>query len=409
MQAPSPFFRKKSRLVFLAAILTAAVLVSGATGCSSRGAVPEGERLTRIRRSPQFKDGHFTNALPRWQATVVSILWSWLRGSEHSAPKGELPIVPRTAAEFAAVPQDGLRITWLGHSTVLLEMEGSRFLLDPMWSKRASPFSFLGPKRFHPAPLPLDEVVRLKIDAVVISHDHYDHLDEHTVRELSRRTGARFLVPLGIGAHLERWGIPKHRFREFDWWEEIRIGSVTVTSTPSRHFSGRWITSAWRDSTLWTGWAFRGARRSAYYSGDTAMFPGFKEIGKRLGPFDVTMIEVGQYNPMWPDVHLGPEQAIQAHRDVGGRLLLPVHWSTFELSLHTWTEPMERTLKAARDELRVAAPRPGESVLPLGSIKLARWWPSLPWKTAREVPIVSTGLSPPPQAALQPVAVRPGR
>ena len=370
----------------------------GVSGCSSRGEVPTGERLERIHRSPQYRDGRFVNPLPRWQGALGSTLWKWVRGTKHSTPDGKLPIVARSAADFERAPRDGLRVTWLGHSTLLLEIEGARFLLDPMWSKRASPFSFIGPKRFHRAPLPLEELLRLPIDAVVISHDHYDHLDEETIIALGR-TKARFFVPLGVGAHLERWGIRADRIREFDWWQEERIGTIAITATPSRHFSGRWITSGWQDSTLWSGWSFRGPKRSAYYSGDTAMFPGFKEIGRRLGPFDITMIEVGQYNPMWPDVHLGPEQAVQAHREVRGRVLLPVHWSTFDLALHTWIEPAERTLRAARDELTVVTPRPGESVEPTNPPKYARWWPALPWKTGREVPIVSTGLVPPPQAA----------
>ncbi len=359
--------------------------------CSGRGAIPQGERRERFLKSPQFREGRFQNPLPRWQAGYASILWMWIKGSEHSSPETEPPIQTRTAADFATPPADGLRVTWLGHSTVLLEIEGVRVLLDPVWSRRASPLAWIGPTRFHPAPLPMEELLRMGIDAVAISHDHYDHLDRDTIRALAK-TKAVFLVPLGVGAHLERWGVPTGRIREFDWWEETNIGPVRVTATPSRHFSGRWITARWQDSTLWSGWAFRGRQRSAYYSGDTAMFPGFREIGRRLGPFDVTLIEVGQYNPKWPDVHLGPEQAVQAHRDVRGRVLVPVHWSTFELSLHTWTEPVERTLAAARD-LVVFTPRPGQSVEPLRPPQTARWWPQLPWKTASEVPIVSTGLT----------------
>ena len=235
-------------------------------------------------------------------------------------------------------------------------------------------------------------MLRVKFHAVVISHDHYDHLDYKTILMLAK-TGVRFIVPLGVGAHLAGWGIKEERITELDWWGETKEGSVVLTAVPSRHFSGRELDRGDLDRTLWSGWAFRGPRHRAYYSGDTGKFPGFKEIGRRLGPFDLTMIEVGAYNSMWPDVHLGPEHAVQAHIDVRGRTLLPVHWGTFNLSLHTWIEPMERTLAAARKRgVTVAAPRPGESVEPGTPRNVVRWWPRIPWKTAREAPIRPTGL-----------------
>jgi L-ascorbate metabolism protein UlaG (beta-lactamase superfamily) len=250
----------------------------------------------------------------------------------------------------------------------------------------------MGPKRFHPMPLPLADLPPL--DAVAISHDHYDHLDRATVAALAER-GERFVVPLGVGAHLEQWGIAPELIDELDWWEEIRVGELTLVATPGRHFSGRSVVMADRNQTLWSGWALIGPAHRVYYSGDTAMFPGFAEIGRRLGPFDVTMIEIGAYNAAWRDVHIGPEQAIEAHRMLRGELLLPVHWGTFDLALHSWTEPAERVLVAARAAgVDLALPRPGESVDPSAEPALTRWWPSLPFQTAEEAPVVSSALGP---------------
>jgi L-ascorbate metabolism protein UlaG (beta-lactamase superfamily) len=234
-----------------------------------------------------------------------------------------------------------------------------------------------------------------EIDAVVISHDHYDHLDYPTVLQLNER-GVPFVVPLGVGAHLEYWGVPAAQIHELDWWQQVTLRELSFVATPARHFSGRGLGA---DRTLWAGWALIGRERRAYYSGDTAMFEGFAQIGARLGPFDVAMIEVGAYDAMWADVHLGPEQAILAHRAVKGGVLVPVHWGTFDLALHGWTEPMERTLVAARDAgVRVVTPRPGQSIDSAAPPAPERWWPSVPWKTAAEAPVVSSGLGMLPQS-----------
>jgi L-ascorbate metabolism protein UlaG (beta-lactamase superfamily) len=229
------------------------------------------------------------------------------------------------------------------------------------------------------------------VDAVVISHDHYDHLDYDTVKGLLDRE-TKWLVPLGVGVHLERWGVPSERVVELDWWEDVQVGSTKLTCTPARHFSGRSIFLADQNVTLWSGWAMQGPEHRVFYSGDTALHPQFDDIGERLGPFDVTMIEVGAYNALWADVHLGPEQAVIAHQLVGGRVLLPVHWGMFDLALHSWTEPMERTVAAAeRRSVSVVTPRPGES-LELGGEPppVERWWPDVPWETVEQAPCWSS-------------------
>ena len=290
---------------------------------------------------------------------------------------------------LARSPETGLRLTWLGHSTLIVEIDGRRFLTDPMWSRRAAPVRFLGVERFYDPPLSLAELPPL--DAVLLSHDHYDHLDEATIRALAAGP-APFIAPLGVGAHLEHWGIAPNRIIELDWWESTSVAGVELTCTPARHFSGRTLLD--RDATLWCGWVMAGSEHRVYFGGDSAMFPGLVDIGERLGPFDATMIEIGAYNAAWADVHLGPEQAVLAHRAVGGGLMLPTHWGTFNLSLHGWTEPVERLMVAARQQgIALAIPRPGESIEPDSPPELTRWWPSLPWETAEQSPVLSSGPS----------------
>jgi L-ascorbate metabolism protein UlaG (beta-lactamase superfamily) len=315
-------------------------------------------------------------------------------GSTHRRPDAPLPIERRVAAHFAAAPASGLRVTWLGHSTTILEIGGERLLVDPVWAERASFVSFAGPRRFHEPPLPLVELP--DVSAVVLSHDHYDHLDEPLVRALAARR-LRWIAPLGVGDWLRAWGVGARDVEELDWWESTDVGRVELTATPARHFSGRGLVS--RDRTLWCGWAFVAADHRVYYAGDTAMQREFREIGDRLGPFDLTMIEIGAYDALGPDVHLGPEQAVLAHRLVRGGVMLPLHWGTFDLALHGWTEPIERTLVAAeRQGLRVALPTPGGMFEPPASLPSSRWWPDVPWKPAEEAPGRSTRVDVPASA-----------
>jgi L-ascorbate metabolism protein UlaG (beta-lactamase superfamily) len=201
----------------------------------------------------------------------------------------------------------------------------------------------------------------------------------------------RFLVPLGVGARLAAWDVPDSLVTEMDWWDTTRVGALTITATPARHFSARSLTD--RDRTLWAGWAIASARHHVFYSGDTALHDEFLQIGARLGPFDLTLIEVDEYNALRADVHLGPEQAVLAHRLVRGDVMLPVHWAGFDLAYHGWTEPMERALAAAdSQDVRVATPRPGDMVEPAHLAASARWWPRVPWQTGAEAPVWSSGV-----------------
>jgi L-ascorbate metabolism protein UlaG (beta-lactamase superfamily) len=356
------------------------------------GGHAEGERLSRVTSSPQWKDGRFVNTLARHDGPFFTMLSRWFQGAPNTEPTAPLPVETRKPGDFANPPADGLRVTWFGHSTLWLEIDGARVLIDPVFGERCSPSSIVGPKRFHAPPIPLAELP--KPDVVVISHDHYDHLDYPSIVELSKK-GALFAVPLGVGAHLEAWGVPRERISELDWWQHARIGKLTLTATPARHFSGRSPTMSDQDQTLWAGWVMQGAKHRAFYSGDTAMFPGFREIGQRLGPFDLTMIEVGAYNALWADVHLGPEQAVAAHEDLRGAVMLPVHWGTFNLALHPFTEPVERVLLAAKKaDVKVVSPRVGQMVDLAQPPPVERWWPNVPFETAEQAPVVSSGLAP---------------
>ena len=349
------------------------------------GRRPDAARRQRLARSPQWRDGRFHNPQPLWNNYAKAIV-AGLRSSPHARPARPVPVARANPALFQTAPASGLRITWLGHSTSLIELDGYRVLTDPVWSNRASPATWVGIPRWYEAPLALADLP--PIDAVLISHDHYDHLDHRTIRALNARP-VTFIVPLGVGAHLEYWGVPSYRIIELDWWENIRVGELEITSTPARHASARGLFD--KDLTLWSGYALRGTKHRVYFSGDTGMQDAFAEIGARLGPFDATLIETGEYNANWPDWHIGPEQAVEAHRLVRGRVMIPIHWGLFNLAPHTWTEPVERAaVAAARAGVALATPRPGESVEPTHEAITTRWWPELPWSPADQTPIVST-------------------
>lgn len=379
-------------LVGLALLL---LLALGAAWLVSRervGGTPGGARLERMRHSQQWRDGAFDNPLARIDGSFGEMLSQALfGGSDQRTPARPIETLARTRADYAEPPASGLRVTWLGHSTLLVELDGARLLLDPVWGERASPFTSLGPKRFYAPPLPLSDLP--PVDAIVISHDHYDHLDYDTVVQLRARA-TTWVVPLGVGAHLERWGVATTNIVELDWWEDTRVGPITLTCTPSRHFSGRSVLFADQNATLWAGWALRGPTHRVFYSGDTALHPAFAEIGERLGPFDVGMFEVGAYNALWSDVHLGPEQAVIAHGLVQAHLFVPVHWGLFDLAAHSWTEPIERTIAAARKaHVAIATPRPGGSVeFGADGPPRERWWPELPWQSVEQAPCWSSSV-----------------
>jgi len=338
-----------------------------------------------MRHSPEWHGDRFVNAEPMW-TSMWGAIWKSLSDVAESVPSSKVPVRQDTALRLASPPETDLRLTWFGHSSTLVELEGTNVLFDPIWSDTPSPVTWAGPKRWFPPPVALEALPR--VDAVIVSHDHYDHLDRSTTLALAQR-GSRFIVPLGVGAHLLSFGISEDRITELDWWQSMKLGAVEVTATPARHASGR--INPHRDDTLWAGYALRGKQHRVWYSGDTGYHQTLTEIGERLGPFDVTLIESGQYDPLWPDWHLGPEQAVLAHKNVRGKMMIPVHWALFKLANHSWTEPGERVLAAARCYgVEVALPRPGEAFEPLQGAKPQKWWPEVSWKTGREEAVVAT-------------------
>jgi len=380
---PSRAWRRAGWLLAGAAVGIALLLSSACSSFGQWHRAPAEEAA--LEASPQWHDGHFENPQPMWSDMTHAVLRLFETAPAQS-PVAPVPVLRSAGEAFAVPPASGLRVTWFGHSSTLLEIDGTRVLLDPIWSERPSPFSWIGPKRWFEPPIALAHLPA--IDAVLVSHDHYDHLDAPTVQALQAR-GARFVVPLGVGGHLRRWGVAPDRILELDWWQATRVGSLTVTATPARHASGRLNPQS--DKTLWSGYAVAGAAHKVWYSGDTGLFAGMSEIGERLGPFDLTLVESGQYDADWPDWHLGPEQAVQAHRLVRGRRMMPVHWALFALAHHGWTEPVERVLAAAACQgVDVLAPQPGRSVEPSLEPAPVRWWPVQPWRSAAERPVVAT-------------------
>ena len=336
----------------------------------------DGLRLERMRASPLWAGDGFRNQHPvlpglRDAAVPMPSLLDFLCGGQRRVPSGPLPSVDPSAS-WARPPDTGLRATWLGHSTVLIEIDGHRVLTDPVWGPRASPSRLAGPKRFQPVPIALKALPAL--DVVLVSHDHYDHLDYPTIRALAK-TGVPFVTSLGVGAHLQAWGVPPERITELDWWQTHTVPGtgLAITAAPSQHFSGRGLKD--RNATLWSSLVLRTDRHAVFFSGDTGLTTEYAAIGQRLGPFDLVLLEVGAFHPAWGDIHLGPAHALQAHALLGGGAFLPVHWGTFCLAMHAWDEPAE-TLLALAPQTRAALlmPRLGEPVEPSRLGGVVPWW-----------------------------------
>ena len=327
------------------------------------GANPAAIRAV-VEGSPNYRDGVFHNLEPASALRLDTeenrlILFEIFSSRSRSLPGAEIPMAD-VAKDSGAAP---LSATWLGHATALVEVDGYRILTDPVWSERCSPARSIGPRRLHPPPLPVESLPAL--DAVVISHDHHDHLDMPSVQNLARTQRALFVTPLGVGAHLRAWGIPASRIVELDWHASTEIGELTLTCTPARHYSGRFLS---RNNTLWASWVIRGPRHRAYFGGDSGYTGTFADIGAAHGPFGLTLLPIGAYNKAWPDIHMNPEEAVQSHIDLNGDtsgVLVPIHWCTFRLAPHPWAEPADRLVAAAADAgVEVAVPRPGGRVIP---------------------------------------------
>ena len=332
-------------------------------------------RAERVLASPRFDGRVFRNAssvrLGLKPGTAVPTLREYLCGGERRVPAVPLPLAdPR--AVWTRAPETGLRVTWLGHSSLLFEIDGARLLVDPVFTQRASPLPFAGPKRFHPPPVSIAALPPL--DAVLISHDHYDHLDRSAIRALDRR-GARFITSLGVGVHLEAWGVAPERITELDWWEQVTLepSGVIVTAAPSQHFSGRTLLD--RNATAWSSFHLQGPVHSVFHGADTGLTPEYRQVRERFGRFDLVLLEIGAFNEAWGEIHLGPEHALEAHAMLGSGTLLPIHWGTFNLAMHAWNEPIETlTHHAAATGVQLLTPMIGQAVEPNRVDGVTPWW-----------------------------------
>jgi L-ascorbate metabolism protein UlaG (beta-lactamase superfamily) len=324
-------------------------------------------------KSPQYANGVFNNDPKPLQnsTTPFGFMRRYIFEAKIDAePIQPIPLKPISYQDVLSVADDTPVIYRLGHSSLLLKISGKIILIDPMFSQRASPISFIGPKRFHPVPLNIDDFA--EIDAVIISHDHYDHLDKETIKKLSSKT-KQFLVPLGVGKYLKEWGVASIKVNELDWWQNMDLDEIKFTATPAQHFSGRSLSN--RNETLWASWVITAPAHNVFYSGDGGFFDGFKKIGEALGPFNLAILEGGAYDKNWPSVHMTPEQTIQAHKDLNAEVLLPVHNSTFDLAFHPWYDPLVKLSALAFEQnINLATPVIGQPYLLDGDVPTEHWW-----------------------------------
>jgi L-ascorbate metabolism protein UlaG (beta-lactamase superfamily) len=325
--------------------------------------------------SPQRRDGKFHNVAPRRSPGLrktLGIAWRVLtQKPATTVPRAPIPVQALDAAALAAAPDASL--FRLGHSTLLLKLGGEFWLTDPVFSERASPVQWAGPKRFHAPPIAIADLPPIK--GVILSHDHYDHLDRAAVLELAPKVET-FITPLGVGDRLVAWGIPAAKVRQLDWWQQAAVAGMRFVATPAQHFSGRGLSDG--NTTLWASWVILAGDLRLFFSGDTGYHADFKTIGERFGPFDVTFMETGAYDAQWPDVHMQPEQTLQAHLDLRGRWLMPLHNGTFDLAMHAWHEPFDRILALAQARaVALATPAMGERLSLAQPQAGERWWLSV--------------------------------
>ncbi|MDH5365539.1 MAG: MBL fold metallo-hydrolase [Cyclobacteriaceae bacterium] len=362
-----------SGLIIIGSILMVVILIFVYFKTAPQlGGEVDGLRAEILKRSPQYKNGKFFNLQTTDMTTPpLSVIAGILtQGTVHD-PDTTLDSKTFNKSDYDVINKE-VKLTWFGHSSVLLSIDGKNLLIDPIFAQRASMFSFMGPKRYdYIKHVTVDDMP--KIDAVIISHDHYDHLDYETFLKLKLRVN-KYFVPLGVGVHLEAWGIPEEQISELDWWDEINFSeTIQLAFTPSRHFSGRGIRD--RFTTLWGSWVIQGAKQKLYFGGDSGYSESFKKIGEKYGPFDFAMLECGQYSRYWPEIHMMPEQTAQAGTDLKAKNVMPIHWGKFTLSIHNWREPVQRFVKASTaHQYNVIIPELNTAFTVPDTTSISTWW-----------------------------------
>ncbi|MES2560342.1 MAG: MBL fold metallo-hydrolase [Bacteroidota bacterium] len=346
------------------------------------GKDPKGKRLERIQHSPNYKDGSFQNEHPTEMmlkgTSYTKMTWDFINKPDGNTPPKVLPSVQ---TNLKTLPDDKPAIVWFGHSSYLIKTKGKTVLVDPVFSGYASPVSFFGKSYEGSDVYGVDDMP--DIDICIITHDHYDHLDYRTIQKLHPKV-KQFYTALGVGAHLEGWGVDPAKIVELDWWEgNTNKDSVTITAVPARHFSGRGLT---RGKTLWASYVLDIHGYKIFVGGDSGYDTHFKTIGEKFGPFDIAMIECGQYGTSWPLIHMTPEETAVAAKEINTKVLLPVHWAKFSLALHPWTDPIERLMKATRaNEVQITTPLIGEPIILDSLYPVKAWWLIEEVKTVKEV------------------------
>lgn len=314
----------------------------------------------------------FINTIPTKEGgldVMIPILKEYINNKAENSPKKPLGPFKTDISIYQNPPANGMRITWIGHTSILIEIDGIRILTDPVWSQRVSFSQLIGPKRFFQPPLSLEQLP--SIDVVICSHDHYDHLDEATIRFFAGKD-IPFITPLGVPTYLIKWGISPQLIHEVDWGDVVTIKNFSITACPSRHFSGRGITH--RNETLWASFVIKGPQHNIYFGADSGWSPDFEKIGETYGPFDLTLLEIGAYGKYWPDIHMGPDNASNAHLALKGKLMMPIHWATFNLAPHAWYEPGEKLVAFAQQKnIDLLLPEPGQPTDVTGPYN-SNWW-----------------------------------
>ncbi|WP_211333205.1 MBL fold metallo-hydrolase [Maribacter vaceletii] len=338
------------------------------------GGSPSKEQKEKFAASSNYKKGTFINLgdvkMNMNFSNFTKMLKLYFSPQPNTIPKKDITVQKIDSVAIVDYKEQ-TRLVWFGHSTFLLQMNTKNILIDPMFGKVPAPHPLLGNNRFSKE-LPIEIEKLPKIDAVILSHDHYDHLDYGSIQKLKGKV-SHFYTPLGVGAHLQAWGIPKENITELDWWQENTLDDLKLVCTPAQHFSGRGLND--RGTTLWSSWVIQSSTENIFFSGDSGYGPHFKEIGTKYGPFDIGLLECGQYNKLWSEIHMMPEETAQAGIDIKAKTIMPIHWGAFKLAMHSWTDPVERILNKANElKINTIVPQIGEPIYLKENPKNSLWW-----------------------------------